>query len=94
MKNPCRIYLNKFILWFKLKVVIFYGFRLPNGQPGATPDAMLLKQCPLRRSPDCTGDWERFRTANGECNNPLHPSRGAALMPFRRLLPAAYEDGI
>lgn len=35
----------------------------------------------------------KFRSVDGTCNNLQHPRWGAALQPFRRLLPAEYEDG-
>ena len=36
---------------------------------------------------------DKFRPLDGTCNNLQHPRWGAALQPFRRLLPAEYEDG-
>ena len=35
-----------------------------------------------------------FRTIDGTCNNLVHPKLGAASTPFRRILPAWYEDGV
>lgn len=35
----------------------------------------------------------RYRSVTGVCNNVLEPLKGAALTPFRRLLPADYSDG-
>ena len=35
-----------------------------------------------------------FRTIDGSCNNLEAPTQGMADQPFRRLLPAYYEDGI
>ena len=40
---------------------------------------------------DCHG---QYRTIDGKCNNVNDPLRGSANSPFRRLLPACYEDGI
>ena len=37
---------------------------------------------------------KKYRTINGTCNNLIYPLNGAADMPFGRLLPASYEDGI
>jgi len=35
-----------------------------------------------------------FRSADGSCNNQLHPFKwGVALRPFRRTLPPDYADG-
>ncbi|XP_065323101.1 peroxidasin homolog pxn-1-like [Gordionus sp. m RMFG-2023] len=36
----------------------------------------------------------KYRTIDGTCNNLYEPSKGAALMPFRRLLPHKYENGL
>ena len=35
----------------------------------------------------------KFRTYDGTCNNLQHTRWGSALQPFRRLMPAEYEDG-
>lgn len=35
-----------------------------------------------------------YRTADGSCNNFFYPLNGAKGVPFSRLLPAKYEDGI
>ena len=35
-----------------------------------------------------------YRTINGTCNNLYFPLNGASHMPFARLLPAEYEDGL
>jgi len=37
---------------------------------------------------------ERFRTADGTCNNLEVSSRGATMSAFRRLIPADYADGM
>lgn len=37
---------------------------------------------------------QRYRTFDGSCNNLQNSLRGAAFMPFARLLPANYEDGV
>ncbi|KAA3681541.1 peroxidase [Paragonimus westermani] len=36
----------------------------------------------------------RYRSIDGACNNFNHPRWGAALAPFKRLLPPQYENGI
>ena len=36
----------------------------------------------------------KFRTFDGTCNNFFYPLNGAASIPFARLLPAQYQDGI
>ena len=36
----------------------------------------------------------KFRTFDGTCNNFFYPLNGAAPIPFARLLPAQYQDGI
>ncbi|CAI6360862.1 unnamed protein product [Macrosiphum euphorbiae] len=42
---------------------------------------------------DC-GDGIGFRSIDGRCNNFVHPHWGAAKLPFKRLLPPDYGDGI
>uniref|UniRef100_A0A183C816 ShKT domain-containing protein n=1 Tax=Globodera pallida TaxID=36090 RepID=A0A183C816_GLOPA len=37
---------------------------------------------------------ERYRTFDGSCNDLQHSLKGAAYMPFARLLPSNFEDGI
>ena len=37
---------------------------------------------------------DSIRTADGTCNNRDKPTQGASFTPFRRLLPAHYEDGL
>ncbi|OON20288.1 immunoglobulin domain protein, partial [Opisthorchis viverrini] len=36
----------------------------------------------------------RYRSIDGACNNFNHPRWGAALVPFKRLLPPQYENGV
>lgn len=65
---------------------------------------------PVGRGPSIKADWvppeacadaaaspclpTPFRSADGSCNNPLHPFKwGVALRPFRRILPPDYADG-
>ena len=35
----------------------------------------------------------KFRSLDGSCNNLRSPMQGAAMQPFRRILPPAYHDG-
>ena len=37
---------------------------------------------------------DSIRTADGSCNNLEKPTRGSSFTPFRRILPAHYEDGL
>lgn len=50
-------------------------------------------QCHNRKSRDCSSRY-RYRTLDGSCNNLKNPFWGASHQPFRRLLPAEYEDGL
>ena len=44
---------------------------------------------------DCSvSTVDKFRSADGTCNNLLNSLQGASNTAFRRLLPAVYEDGI
>ncbi len=47
------------------------------------------------RTTDCSSCSHRnYRTMDGTCNNLDYPLRGASEIPFLRLMPAEYEDGI
>ncbi|XP_024215027.2 myeloperoxidase [Halyomorpha halys] len=48
---------------------------------------------PLRRT-TASCPQERYRRADATCNNLLDPTRGAANLPFKRLLPPLYADRI
>lgn len=49
----------------------------------------------LIRAPDCSDtSSQKFRTADGTCNNLNNPTFGAVNTPFRRLILQQYEDGI
>ena len=37
---------------------------------------------------------QKYRSIEGTCNNLQHPKWGASLQPFRRFMPAEYEDGL
>ena len=49
----------------------------------------------FRRRINCFNtEFFKYRTIDGTCNNFFYPLNGAAMVPFARLLPAQYEDGI
>ena len=53
---------------------------------------LQFAQCSNATTPlVCDG---QYRSIDGTCNNVNNPLRGSANSPFRRLLPACYEDGI
>ncbi|XP_031354736.1 chorion peroxidase-like [Photinus pyralis] len=54
----------------------------------------LLDECPLRGFPRCPKGFERYRAADGTCNNFRHPWRGGAVLPMQRFLPPHYDDDI
>lgn len=54
---------------------------------------ILQKEWPYCQSRQMQCSSSRFRSVDGTCNNMKNPHFGAALQPFRRLLPPAYEDG-
>ncbi|XP_077378072.1 eosinophil peroxidase-like isoform X2 [Festucalex cinctus] len=58
--------------------------------------AELIGCSPRQRVPSCktTPNLNVFRTASGVCNNEHNPRWGASNTPFRRWLPANYQDGI
>ncbi|XP_063374283.1 chorion peroxidase isoform X2 [Cydia amplana] len=44
--------------------------------------------------PSCPNPPSRYRSIEGECNNPEFPTRGAVHTEYERLLPPDYSDGI
>ncbi|XP_059471653.1 peroxidase-like [Neocloeon triangulifer] len=69
-------------------------FRL-TGNNRASPSNSLLRECPLRKGDfPCSRTPQRYRSADGRCNNPRFSNRGAPFTPYRRLLPPSYNDGI
>lgn len=48
-----------------------------------------------QREADCSiCSHQKYRSADGSCNNLDNPLQGASEVPFRRLLSPAYEDGV
>ncbi len=47
--------------------------------------------CSSSRPKRCRSE-DRYRSLDGSCNNLRSPMIGASLQPFRRILPAAYDD--
>uniref|UniRef100_A0ABK9NGL7 Uncharacterized protein n=1 Tax=Glossina morsitans morsitans TaxID=37546 RepID=A0ABK9NGL7_GLOMM len=54
----------------------------------------LEVMCRPREIPVCPISSKRYRTHDGTCNNQGRQRWGAALMPFHRLLPPEYGDGV
>jgi len=55
-------------------------------------DQTELRKCP--RPPVCPGALQKYRTADGSCNNAQNPDWGQANSAFIRLLPPEYGDGM
>ncbi|XP_046564376.1 peroxidasin homolog [Haliotis rubra] len=58
------------------------------------PEAIKLGQannCPISITCNIT---DKFRSADGSCNNIQHPDWGQSFIPMRRFLPPQYGDGI
>ena len=58
-------------------------------------------QCPAASASAATSKtvmkcnpWVPVRSADGTCNNVAHPHWGSTNVPFTRLMPPAYEDGM
>lgn len=55
----------------------------------------LWEVCPaVFRSPPSCQILTRYRTHSGHCNNPIAGHLGSSNMPFVRILPADYADGV
>ncbi|XP_072760158.1 peroxidasin homolog pxn-2 isoform X2 [Anoplolepis gracilipes] len=65
-------------------------FLLPTVTASLCPDSPSF----LRMISECKKMDVRYRTHTGRCNNPLHPTWGAALEAYVRFLPPEYEDGV
>ncbi|XP_076245198.1 peroxidasin [Calliopsis andreniformis] len=63
---------------------------LPSVAAINCPDSSTLLQLMV----SCKGIDSRYRTYSGKCNNALHPTWGAALEAYVRLLPPEYADGV
>ncbi|CAH0392630.1 unnamed protein product [Bemisia tabaci] len=78
------------VRWFHLK-----PDEIPLLQQIDTTQTHIREVCPTVVNTTrlyCTPT--RYRRLDGACNNIRYPLRGAALLPFKRLLPAQYADGI
>ena len=53
-----------------------------------------MDNCMMVRDPPTCDPKAKFRSIDGTCNNLQNPLWGASKIPFRRLLPQRYEDGI
>ena len=80
--------------WMVSKVCTMTGSDVA-GLPYRDVDALYDASDCNQLTPNCSSpSVDKYRTIDGSCNNPFHPTLGAAFTPFRRLLDAAYEDGI
>ncbi|CAL4080234.1 unnamed protein product [Meganyctiphanes norvegica] len=52
---------------------------------------ILAERCP--RPPRCSNQ-QKYRTSDGSCNNQRHPTWGLTNMPFQRVMPPKYDDGV
>ena len=70
-------------------------FHKPGSFLKANELAQIYEECKCRYKGRCSQvSVFTFRTIDGTCNNLRKPLQGAAQTPFRRLIPAHYEDGI
>lgn len=83
-----------------LKAFSLYQDKLSGRQNGlvdevSVSDTKFYRDCPLRAdSVKCPPYSSHFRTADGTCNNEIHPEWGASFWPFARFLPPNYSDGV
>ena len=62
-------------------------------RPSEIAQIIQASGCRSPKTPVCDAT-SRFRTIDGTCNNLRKPLQGGTDTPFRRLLPAYYEDGV
>ncbi len=65
----------------------------PNACDGSERSRLEEEMCNAHFVPECDLR-SRYRTFDGTCNNPAHPTLGAANTLMDRILPASYRDGI
>lgn len=69
---------------------------MPLEELESTDSSALLKEwvhCEEQRVNKRCKPEVKFRSLDGSCNNLAAPLQGAALQPFRRILPPVYDDG-
>ena len=62
----------------------------PDGPMPVAPD---VDYCPYPAKLICDDHSLTRRTMDGSCNSLVHPLIGRSMTPFRRLVPARYDDG-
>ena len=80
----------------KAEVIAKTLFHTPGSVLAADEVDMIYTSSGCRElliTPICSPN-SPYRTIDGTCNNLANPTQGAAGTPFRRMLPAHYEDGI
>lgn len=66
---------------------------LQVAQLSLSPTALGNKCSTHYREAVFCSELSRYRSPDGSCNHPSHPSWGQALTAYTRLIPAQYEDG-
>ena len=56
-----------------------------------TSNTALIENCPPQPACDTKN---KFRTADGSCNNLKNPKYGMSATPLKRLMPSKYDDGM
>lgn len=82
-----------------MAVMLVEAFNMSSEQASLLLPTVAAILCPdspsfLRVMSECKKTDVRYRTHTGRCNNPLHPTWGAALEAYVRFLRPEYEDGV
>lgn len=91
--DPKQLVLIEFHTCYSRGLVMSKGTRKHVGRgPSIEADWFPLEVCAGAATSPCPSS--PFRSADGSCNNILHPfTWGVALRPYRRSLPPDYADG-
>ncbi|XP_076824795.1 myeloperoxidase-like [Clavelina lepadiformis] len=69
----------------------YYKATILCEKPSVVNEHQMPSEC-LVKTEEC--QINQYRRIDGTCNNPVNQDRGRVNRPFKRMLPASYEDGL